>query len=152
MRTICSLALLAGLLVTAAPAAAFRGTVPPGWSRVGFRLTTTTLPIERYAVASFPLRRAIATGCGPSQAIRAQMPSGGAIVIVVSWGPAGSRGAPLGRPVRLGRIARLECFGRAYAVDFTAADEHLQGFVVVRGTPTAGTLSAARAVLARVRR
>ena len=110
MRARIGLTSLACALVLAAPAhAALRATLPAGWSRAGWRLTALTVPAEVYGAASFPLHRTPPGACGPSDALRAQMPQNGVIVIVESWGQIGQHDVyrPLGPHVRPGPGSRL---------------------------------------------
>jgi hypothetical protein len=127
-----------------------KATLPSGWSGVPWRLTMTSGPRERFAAASFRLHRPPAGGCGPSPAVRAQMPQGG--VVVKSWGPLpGKAFRPLGHPVRLGQPAEMECFGWGYNITFTAAGQELQAFVLVRGRRGATRLDQVRILLASIR-
>ena len=104
-------------------------------------------------MASFPLKRAAPGECGPSQAVREQMPRNGVIVIIESWGQIGQHDTyrPLPAPVRLGRAASFECSGWSYNVIFRAGSEDLQATVIVRGRPGAVRLGQVRHLLASIR-
>jgi hypothetical protein len=154
MRARIVLASLACALVLAAPADAVSGaTLPAGWSRAGWRLTALTVPAEVYGAASFPLPRTPPGACGPSDALRAQMPPNGVIVIVESWGQIGQHDVyrPLGSHVRLGRAADFECGGWGYNVVFRVGSEDLQASVIVKGRPGARRLDQVRQLLASIR-
>jgi hypothetical protein len=138
--------------VQARRAESFRATLPQGWARVPWRLTATSAPRQRYAAASFRMRRVPRGDCGPSEAVRAQMPKDSVVVIIEDWGPLpGKAFRALGRFVNLGRPAALECFGWAYNIPFAAAGRELQAFVLVRGNPGSARLNQTRSLLASVR-
>jgi hypothetical protein len=142
---------LALVVLGLAPAAASAGAVeiPAGWSAVSWPMTTTTVPAQRFAAASFPLRRTPPTSCGLSTATRAQIPPGGVIVTVLDWGPHRSKEfRPLSRPGDLGHPQRYECFGWSYDVPFRAAGHDLQAFVNMRGRPGPAHLNQVRRLLA----
>ena len=154
MRPWIALAALSCALVLAPFAqAASRATLPAGWSRATWRLTALTVPAEVYAAASFPLHHTPPGACGPSDALRAQMPQGGVIVIVESWGQIGQHDVyrPLGPHVRLGRAADFECSGWSYNVVFRVGSDDMQASVIVKGRPGARRLEQVRQLLARVR-
>ena len=153
MRPLTALALSACALVPAPAAEGFsRATLPAGWSRVPWRLTALTLPAEVYSAASFPLHRAPRGECGPSLAVRAQMPQNGLIVIIESWGRIGQHEQyqPLGPHVHLGRAGNFECDGWSYNVIFRVGREDIQAAVIVKGRPGAFRLDQARQLLASI--
>lgn len=153
MRLLIALTSLVCAAALAPTAQAFSGAaLPNGWFRVPWRITSTTVPVEVYAAASFPLHRTPPGGCGPSTTVRAQMPQNSVIVIVDSWGQLGENKQyrPF-RHVRLGRAANLACLGWAYNIPFRAGSEDLQAFVLVKGRPGAVRLNQARHLLASVR-
>lgn len=145
-------ALLVLGVVPTGHADSFHVSLPPGWTRVPWRLTSTSSPRQRYAAASFPMRRAPAGDCGTSDALRAEMPKDSVIVIIEDWGPLpGKAYKPLGWPVNLGRPAASGCFGWAYNVPFAGAGRELQAFVLVRGRPGSTRLNQVRSLLGSVR-
>ena len=155
MRPRIAAAALAGALVLVPASHAMSGaTLPVGWSRATWHLTALTLPAEVYGAASFPLHRTPPGACGPSDALRAQMPQGSVIVIIESWGQIGQHDVyrPLGSHVRLGRAASFECGGWSYNVLFRVGSEDLQASVIVKGRPGVRRLDQARHVLASFRR
>jgi hypothetical protein len=153
MRRVAALTLTALVIGYVPPAFAgsLEVTLPNGWTRVHWRLTSTTVPRQVYAAASFPLRRSPRGDCGTSVAVRAQMPMNSLIVLIEDWGPLpGKAYPPLERPVDLGRTGNSECFGWSYNVPFGAAGRRLQAFVLARGHPGAVRLNQARELLASV--
>jgi hypothetical protein len=154
MRARIALAALAGALVLVpASHAMSSATLPVGWSRATWRLTALSVPVEVYGAASFPLHRTPPGACGPSDALRAQMPQGSVIVIIESWGRIGQHGVyrQLGSHVNLGRAADFECSGWSYNVLFRVGSEDLQASIIVRGRPGARRLDQARQLLASFR-
>lgn len=153
MRRLIAFASLACALILVPAAQAISGaTLPDGWSRAHWRLTALTVPAEVYAAASFPLHRTPPGACGPSDALRAQMPRNSVIVIIESWGQIGQHALyrPLGSHVRLGRAASFECSGWSYNVIFRVGSEDLQASVIVKGKPGPFRLDQARHLLASV--
>ncbi|MEZ5099250.1 MAG: M14 family zinc carboxypeptidase [Thermoleophilia bacterium] len=125
-------ALIAALacLLPAAPAGAARAgsegvtvPVPAGWRAIDAPLTTLARPVQRLAVASFPLTQATPDpGCTPETALAA-LPPDGALVVV--WEEAGQPRPELlagfpARPRRAGLAAPRDhaCLGRGTLLRF----------------------------------
>jgi hypothetical protein len=134
-----SLGAPAGASTYADPDRGVSATVPAGWhARVG--LTRLGFPREVVAVASFPLRRG--GSCGPDRA-HADMPSDGALILVLEYRPArgsvwrdGTRRsafAPRPAHLRLPRRAQqtFECFGTGHLLRFRDADRPFQVMVAL---------------------
>ncbi len=156
VRAVVGVCALSATAVASAPP--FGTRLPPGWSRVGFPLTLTTDPVERYAAASFRLHRVSRdAGCVfVGEGVRRQMPPNGVIVDVVEWvgsaPPVPRTFPPLSRRPSLGRAANLEgCYGRAYNVPFRIGRRAFQAFVLVRARPSARHLKQARDLLGSLR-
>ena len=156
---VCAVVGVCALSATAVASAPPFGTrLPPGWSRVGFSLTLTSDPVERYAAASFRLHRVSRdAGCVfVGEGVRRQMPPNGVIVDVVEWvgsTPPVPRDFPsLSIRPSLGRAANLDgCYGWAYNVPLRIGRRAFQAFVLVRARPGARHLKQARDLLGSLR-
>jgi hypothetical protein len=105
-------------------------------------------PIQRLAVASFPLDGAPpARGCSPAATV-ARMPAGGALIAVLEYEGTAGAGFPARRvPVALGPPRRYECFGRSTMVRFRVAGRAFQAHIWFGARASAATRRAAAAVL-----
>ncbi|HEU0315759.1 MAG TPA: hypothetical protein VFR49_00430 [Solirubrobacteraceae bacterium] len=124
--------------------------VPAGW-HLALRLTGLAEPVERFTLASFPLRRPpdAASSCGPVRAVDA-IPAAGALVFVFEYGPHGtSAGEFPPRPrhfaVPAGPARPYECFGLGWLLRFRVGSRRFQAMIALgrRAGPERARLLAA---------
>jgi len=121
---------------------------PAGWFVTGFSKTNSP---SRLVVASYRVTLPEVEGdCGGMEALN-ELPSQGAAVLIIDYGPAAPTSSFPPRPQRFqlrnGKYGNYECFGRSYVFRFRSAGRDLQAHVEVGRLATAGRRSEALALL-----
>lgn len=100
--------------------------VPGGWSSTPF---STTNDPHRLAVASYPVPADSVEGdCGGIKAVH-QLPSDGALVLVIDYGDGPGFTRPDDLELSSGEFANYDCFGESTAFRFRVGERDLQAHV-----------------------
>lgn len=128
--------------------------VPDGWHATTTRLTAVDWPVQRLAVASYPLvQRAPDDGCYPRSAREAMGPDDALVILIEYTSEFADIGSlpdfPLRTRFRLDddTFAPYECFGESYLIRFRERGRRFQAHVAFGDRVMARTRSRAVAAL-----
>jgi hypothetical protein len=128
--------------------------VPDGWHARTMRLTAVDWPVQRLAVASYPLVQKLPDdGCYPRSALEAMGPDDALVILIEYTSEFADIGSLPRFPLRTrlhldeGTFAPYECFGDSYLIRFREHGRRFQAHVAFGDRTLTQTRSKALAVL-----